>query len=123
MNEEFYQPRGLYCMVLTWTPETYALEVGINVNETIHENLTPPEGLAKMAPSHTPSMGKTSALGFTDTAPLVFPMLDKLDDNDSEEATATKAKLGATNPFAAEYFDRRAQAKLVSSLLLGTTLC
>lgn len=27
INEKFYQPRGLYCMVLTWNPETSATEV------------------------------------------------------------------------------------------------
>lgn len=100
-------------MVLTWNPETDALEVGINVNETIHQNLTPPEGLAKVVRNYKPSMGKTNGVAFTETAPLVFPTLDKLDDNHSKEAKTTKEKMKAAMGFTGEYFDRRAQAKFV----------
>jgi hypothetical protein len=113
MNEEFYQPRGLYALVLTWNPETDAMEVGININEKIHQNLTPPEGLAKIIHNYKPSMGKTNGVAFTETAPLVFPTLDKLDDNHSGEAKSTKEKMKAAMGFTGEYFDRRAQAKFV----------
>jgi hypothetical protein len=84
-------------MVLTWNPETDATEVGININDMIHQNQTPPEGIAKVKHSFRPSMGNTNGVAFTETAPLVFPALDKLDGNDS-----------------AEYFDRRAQAKFAA---------
>jgi hypothetical protein len=113
MNEKFFQPRGLYCMVLTWSPETDATEVGININDTIHKNITPPEGLAKVVRNFSPSMGRTNGVAFTETAPLVFPALDKLDDNHSGEAKTTKEKMKAAMGFTGEYFDRRAQAKFV----------
>lgn len=80
-------------MVLTWTPETDATEVGININEKIHQNLTPPEGLAKVVRNFSPSMGRTNGVAFTETAPLVFPALDKLDDNHSGEAKTVKNKM------------------------------
>jgi hypothetical protein len=108
-------------MVLTWTPETDATEVGININEKIHQNLTPPEGLAKVVRNFSPSMGRTNGVAFTETAPLVFPALDKLDDNHSGEAKTVKNKMKGAMGFTGEYFDRRAQAKfvcLISSQLL-----
>jgi hypothetical protein len=115
MNEQFFQPRGLYALVLTWNPETDATEVGININETIHKNLTPPEGIAKVKHNYKPSMGSTNGVAFTETAPLVFPALDKLEDDHSGEAKTTKEKIKSAKGFAGEYFDRRAQAKYVGS--------
>jgi hypothetical protein len=100
-------------MVLTWNPETDATEVGVNINETIYENLTPPEGLAKVARNYKPSMGRTNGIAFTEVAPLVFPALEKLDDNHSGEARTTKEKMKAGMGFTSEYFDCRAQAKFI----------
>lgn len=100
-------------MVLTWNPETDATEVGINLNETIHKNLTPPEGIAKVTHHYKPSMGSTNGVAFTETAPLVFPALDKLEDDNSGAARTTREKIKSAKSFAGEYFDRRAQAKYV----------
>lgn len=65
-------------MVLTWTPETDAIKIGININinikETIHQNLTPPAGLAKVVRKFSPSMGRTNGIAFTQITPLVSPM-------------------------------------------------
>jgi hypothetical protein len=91
------------------------MEVGININETIHQNAQgPPKGLAKVVHNFRPSMGKTNGVAFTETAPLMFPVLDKLDDNHSAEAKSTKEKLESAMSFTSEYYDRRAQAKFVS---------
>lgn len=112
MNDDFYRPRGLYAMVLTWNPESDDIEVGINLNETIGKNITPPEGIVqKTKHSLRPSMGNTNGVAFTETAPLIFPALDSLAGNHSQEATTQKEKLQHAKSFAAEYFDRRAQAK------------
>ncbi|GIJ84641.1 hypothetical protein Asppvi_003490 [Aspergillus pseudoviridinutans] len=111
MNEQFFQPRGLYAMVLTWNPETDATNVGINLNETISKNLTPPEGISKVVYQYKPSMGNTNGVAFTETAPLVFPALDKLEDDHSKAAKTTKEKIKSAKNFSGEYFDRRAQAK------------
>jgi hypothetical protein len=114
MNEQFFQPRGLYAMVLTWNPETDATSVGINLNETISKNITPPEGIAKVINNYKPSMGSTSGVIFPETAHLVFPALDKLEDDNSEAAKGVKNKIKDAQSFASGYFDRRAQAKYVS---------
>ena len=105
-------------MVLTWNPESADMEVGVNINETIQSNLSPPEGIAqKTKHSLRPSMGNTNGVAFTETAPLVFPALDSLVGNSSQEAKTYKEKLKHAANFTSEYFDRRAQAKYVGSHL------
>jgi len=74
-------------MVLTWEPGCDDMEIGVNINETIQSNLTTPEGIAqKTKHSWRPSMGKTNGATFTETASLVFPALDALAGNNSQEA-------------------------------------
>jgi hypothetical protein len=110
-------------MVLTWNPDSADMEVGVNINETIHSNLTPPEGIAqKTTHSLRPSMGKTNGVAFTETAPLVFPALDALAGNNSQEAITQKEKLKHAANFTNEYFDRRAQAKHVCFLFFLQSL-
>jgi hypothetical protein len=107
-------------MVLTWEPECDDTEIGVNINETIQSNLTAPEGIAqKTKHSLRPSMGKTNGAAFTETAPLVFPALDTLAGNKSQEAKAKREKLKHA---ASEYFDRRAQAKYVRGLYSSHSL-
>jgi hypothetical protein len=104
-------------MVLTWEPESDDMEVGVNINETIQSNLTPPEGIAQRTKhSLRPSMGKTNGVAFTETAPLVFPALDALAGSNSQEAETKKEKVKHAANFTSEYFDRRAQAKYVCGL-------
>lgn len=101
-------------MVLTWNPESAEMEVGVNINETIHSNLAPPEGIAqKTKHSLRPSMGNTNGVAFTETAHLVFPELDTLAGNNSQEAKTQKEKMIRALSFTGDYFDRRAQAKYV----------
>ncbi|PMD34289.1 hypothetical protein L207DRAFT_468538 [Hyaloscypha variabilis F] len=117
INDDFYRPRGLYCMMLTWDPESPDLQVGVNtaaVDSMIASNVKPPEGIAqKTVHKLRPSMGKTNGVCFTETAPLVFPKLDELNarSQHSTEERTTKEKLKSAGNFVGEYFDRRAQAK------------
>ncbi|KAE9379547.1 hypothetical protein N431DRAFT_303924, partial [Stipitochalara longipes BDJ] len=116
INDDFYRPRGLYCMVLTWDPESSDLEVGVNtaaVHSMIASKIKPPKGIAQKAVhSLRPSMGKTNGVCFTQTAPLLFPKLDELNarSQSSAEERSTKEKLKGAANFVGEYFDRRAQA-------------
>ena len=82
-------------MVMTWSLETDDSVVGVNINDTIHKNLTPPEGLAKVVRNFSPSMGRINGVAFTETAPLVFPASDKLDESHGDEAKSTKEKMSA----------------------------
>ena len=79
----------------------------MNINETIKQNLTPPKGIAKVKHSLRTSMANTNGVISTETAPLVFPVLDKLDSDNSQEAKSQKEKLKRAAGFTGEYFDRR----------------
>lgn len=114
LNEGFFEPRGLYAMVLTWEPETDAAEVGVNFNESLVKSNSPPEGISRFIRNMKPSKGTTNGLAFTETSPLVFPALDQLADDDTSHAKSTKEKIKGAKNFAGDYFDRRAQAKHVS---------
>ena len=60
------------------------------------------------------SSGKTyGELDFPETAPLVFPALDKLAEQKGEEAGKKREKMKKGKNFIDEYYDRRAQASFV----------
>jgi hypothetical protein len=61
-------------------------------------------------------MGNTNGIAFTETAPLVFPALDHLATQNSQEAKTKKEKLKHAANFTSGYFDRRAQAKFVCTI-------
>lgn len=111
MNNDFYRPRGLYALILTWNPATEDASIGINLNETISQNLTKPEGLVdKTKHSFRPSMGNTNGVIFAESAPLTFPALESLTESTHHEVKTNKEKLVLTKSLVADYFDRRAQA-------------
>jgi hypothetical protein len=104
-------------MASTSEPESDDMEVGVDINETVQSNLTPSEGIAQRTKhSLRPSIGRTNGIAFIETVPLVFPALDTLAGNNSQEAKAKREKLKHEANFTDEYFDRRAQAKYVCGL-------
>ena len=115
MNEEFFQPRGLFCMLLTYNPElpdapSTMVDLNSLVSRAVDANNS---GLVsrvrnKLKSSH----GKTYGDPFAEVAPLVFPDLDQLasDKDAGKKLSALKKRKG----FVDNYFDRRAQAKFVS---------
>jgi hypothetical protein len=89
------------------------MEIGVNINETIQSNPTPPEGIAQKAKhSLRPPIGKTNGVAFTETAPFVLPALDILAGNNSQEAKTKKEKLKHAANFTSEYFDRRGAGEI-----------
>jgi len=89
--------------------------MSVDINSTIAQRTAAPQG----------SMGKlkramktSSAVGdveFTECAALVFPKLDELAVATGDEAQGKREKLKHYKNFSETYFDRRAQAKHVSS--------
>ncbi|KIV86735.1 hypothetical protein PV11_02330 [Exophiala sideris] len=111
INDEFFQPRGLYCLVLTWQPDSIELHTQIDLNATISQREASVHGMDKFKRN----MKTGSAVGdveFTECATLVFPKLDELADQHGPDADSKKAKLKHYKAFSETYFDRRAQAKL-----------
>jgi hypothetical protein len=90
------------------------MHTSIDVTSTIAQRETSVHGVDKVKRS----MKSSSAAGdieFTECASLVFPALDELAVEQGPEADSKRAKLKHYKSFSDIYFDRRAQAKHVST--------
>lgn len=122
MNVEFFRPLGLIAVVMTWKPSR-AGEVVTQVTfdaavEQATENASGPRpGVAgginnKMQASHG-----TTSFEWPESAPLVFPALDKLastpEGRQAVEDAGKKQPNGVMRSmiFAMEYMDKRSQAQ------------
>ncbi|QKX63085.1 uncharacterized protein TRUGW13939_10253 [Talaromyces rugulosus] len=110
LNDEFFRPRGLYCLVMTWDPKSHSSRVNIDVNTTIKNSASNPGGMSRKFQS---SSGTTTEFEFMQTAQLVFPGLDYIAAAPGEEAKGIKNKLKRSKNFVTEYMDRKAQAEFV----------
>ncbi|KAF2874580.1 hypothetical protein BDV95DRAFT_488476 [Massariosphaeria phaeospora] len=110
LNEGFFRPRGLYCLVMSFdnTHETAFTEDDLVQNA--NSASTTKTGLKKYASKFRASDGQSGPVEFPDAAPLIFPELDWLAEDESADQ---KKKLGGSlkfRKFVADYYDRRAQA-------------
>ncbi|KAH8695583.1 hypothetical protein BGW36DRAFT_361273 [Talaromyces proteolyticus] len=110
LNNEFFRPRGLYCLVMTWDPNSLSSRVNMGVNTTIKNSVS---NQNKTMHNFHSSYGTTTQFEFMQTAELVFPGLDYIAAAPGEEAKGIKSKLKRSKLFVSEYMDRKAQAKFV----------
>ena len=117
MNDEFYRPRGLYCLVMTWSPESSATSNTFDLTSKITAKAKPnPSGPLHIVKRFSSSSGKTYAdMEFPEVAPLIYPALDNLAEQQSEEAARKRDQLKKKGKFVGDYWDKRAQAKYVSA--------
>ena len=109
MNAEFFQPRGLYCLVMTYDPNSARQVEQVNIAHTIASRSGDGE-----AGSHKyrSSDGTTSgAMAFPETAPLIFPSLDQLAAETSKEGEKKARAFAKEIAFVGDYWDRRATAE------------
>ncbi|KAG9856181.1 hypothetical protein KCU98_g1618, partial [Aureobasidium melanogenum] len=108
MNKGFFIPKGLFCLVLTWNPDTDEARTAVDFNgmavKVINkQNGSPMTSLRK-------SNGKTHGeFQWPVTAPLIYPDSDTLVSTPG--ASSTKSSLQKKRRFVEDYMDRRAQAK------------
>ncbi|KAH0382338.1 hypothetical protein KCU89_g17520, partial [Aureobasidium melanogenum] len=87
LNEEFFQPRGLYCLVMTWNPDSNNRVERVNINETVATLNKGSQGVSGVQDKFRSSDGTTyGELAFPEVAPLVFPTLDELAAQTGPEA-------------------------------------
>ena len=103
MNESFFKPHGLYALVMAYKPESDDLVQSVDMNTNV---LT---SIASRDSGHggrfANASGTTREIEIPESAPLIFPGLDALSENEKENIFKRSGKrLG-------DYFDRRAQAK------------
>lgn len=122
LNTGFFQPRGLVALVLTWKPSQSDSVMAQFQFNSILQKASDSSSQPQPSKSSKWKNRMKSSHGVTDfewpeSAPLVFPQLDKLAENaENAEAASESAKkkpnqFQRSMMFAAEYMDRRGQAK------------
>ncbi|OJJ50359.1 hypothetical protein ASPZODRAFT_58063 [Penicilliopsis zonata CBS 506.65] len=112
INDSFFRPRGLYCLIMTWNPESADPYATFNLNSTVMTAMDRggSDMFGKLRHKFKTANADTYGnLPFPETAPLVFPVLDQLPDD--EEIQKKLSKLKKQKQFASDYWDRRARAK------------
>ncbi|KAG9962249.1 hypothetical protein KCU61_g4947, partial [Aureobasidium melanogenum] len=108
MNKGFFMPKGLFCLVLTWNPDTDEARTAVNFNGMAAKVMNAQNG--NFMTSLRKSNGKTyGEFQWPETAPLIYPGLDALVSTSG--ASSTKSSLQKKRRFVEDYMDRRAQAK------------
>ncbi|MCJ1380685.1 hypothetical protein MMC17_003793 [Xylographa soralifera] len=111
LNEKFFQPRGLYCIIMTYKPDSTSSHETVDISETIQSKIDPSgsswhEKMNKIKASSGKTYGE---LEMPLAAPLIYPSLDAAADATSNEKQKQNA-LKKSQKFVADYYDRRAQA-------------
>ncbi|KAJ5266481.1 hypothetical protein N7478_009289 [Penicillium angulare] len=115
-NEEFFKPRGLYCLVMTWYPENpdvpaMTMDLQSTIAKATQGNDSTVLGsnvLGNLRHKFKTSNGKTYGNVFPEVAQLVFPSPEEIGDQPDLEAKFAKAK--KKRDFIQNYLDKRAQA-------------
>ncbi|KAF1350655.1 hypothetical protein BDV97DRAFT_382435 [Delphinella strobiligena] len=113
INVEFFQPRGLYALVMTWRPGSQESCEQVDVTTTISKfNTRPHSGASAFKTKFKRSAGvSVGDYSFPEAVPLVFPGLDKLAEESGEETKKKQKKVARARKFVTEYNDKRAQAR------------
>ncbi|KAF7873981.1 hypothetical protein EAF04_002653 [Stromatinia cepivora] len=113
MNNEFFMPRGLYCLILTYKPESSATHASVDITKAIASSLDDTTtGFKKTLKNIKLSSGTTyGELEMPEAAPLIFPALDQIAEVEGSENAQKSNKFKDSGKFVTDYFDRRAQAK------------
>ncbi|KAE8349224.1 hypothetical protein BDV28DRAFT_163725 [Aspergillus coremiiformis] len=113
INAEIFQPRGLYCLLMTWKPESSSTVTSFDLNATVASSIEHggPDAFSKMKHRFQSSHGHTYGdMPFPETAPLIFPDLDELAAQ-SDGATKLKNAKSSRREFVEDYFDRRSRVE------------
>ncbi|KAF2095827.1 hypothetical protein NA57DRAFT_7372, partial [Rhizodiscina lignyota] len=117
INEEFFRPRNLYCIVMTWNPDDPSFETGVNLDSAIANDAA---AAAAGGPTgkydkfkHSMRVSSCDTFGefeFPETAPLVFPALDQIAVREGEGGKKKDGRLKRGKAFLDDYMDKRAWA-------------
>ena len=110
INESFFKPRGLYCMIMTFKPDEPAV-FGVDVtasDQALAKTLREPDSelKGKLKNIRLTSGVAKGEMSLPASAPLIYPALDAV-LTDEEKAK----KLQSSTAFVGDYFDRRAHAE------------
>ena len=122
INKHFFQPRGLYVLLVAyhgdrhrWSSEP--LDISHAVTKSAHPAEIETSGNRGAKLKHNLQWASGSSHGgmeIPESAPLIYPELDKAVDAETNREAATgkkPSKFKSAGNFVSEYSDRRAQAK------------
>ncbi|EXJ83678.1 hypothetical protein A1O1_07302 [Capronia coronata CBS 617.96] len=118
INETLFKPRGLYCMIMTFKPDSpYEPVIGMDVRSTSTDaalakaTSNPDSELRQKLKSMRLTSGTSKGeMSLPESAPLVYPALDAALSEGTELSEPKQTGLRASAGFVANYLDRRAQA-------------
>jgi hypothetical protein len=102
VNEDFFAPRGLVALIMTWKPSQKD-SILTRAEFDMQSSIGKASDTSKSRRMFESSSGATS-FEWPQTAPLVFPALDDL-------ASEKQAAIKRSGKFVGEYMDKRARAK------------
>ncbi|KAL8788886.1 MAG: hypothetical protein Q9195_007100, partial [Heterodermia aff. obscurata] len=112
INATFFRPRGLYCLIMTYDPESDSPSSTVDIASAITSSAASKTStMGRMKHKLKSSSGTTySELDVLEPAPLIFPALD-LQKMENEEVGKKGGGFKSGKRFVDDYYDRRAQAK------------
>ena len=122
VNEYFFRPRGLYVLLVAYHGESHKwssepLDISHAVTKSAHPADAETSGNRGAKLKHNLQWASGSSHGgmeVPESAPLIYPDLDKAVDAEADQEAATgkkPSKFKSASNFVNEYSDRRAQAK------------
>ncbi|KAI1269557.1 hypothetical protein F5Y18DRAFT_103027 [Xylariaceae sp. FL1019] len=121
MNKEFFVPRGVVAMIVTWKPGTPGVVAEVDFDSTATDACKPMAEQGKFEKFKRTFSQSSSQVAFEwpETAPLVFPILDHIAAAEGQEQanppSSSEAKkenaVKRAGGFVGEYMDKRARAE------------
>ncbi|EXJ87459.1 hypothetical protein A1O3_04419 [Capronia epimyces CBS 606.96] len=116
INETLFKPRGLYCMIMTFKPDSpHEPIIGMDVrsvDQALAKATSNPESemRQKLKTLRLSSGATKGEMSLPESAPLIYPALEAALDRPAEMTPAKQNALKSSTGFVASYLDRRAQA-------------
>lgn len=117
VNEEYFEPRGSIALLMTWKPHdpSAVATVNFDLETTITKASSGSnQGTFTKIQSRMKSSSAATSFEFPETAPLIFPALDKLASSTSDDPVIETKKQNIVKrggSFVGDYLDRRAVAQ------------
>lgn len=117
VNEEYFKPRGSIALLITWKPQdpSAVAIVNFDLRTTIAKaSSSSNKGTFATMQRRMKSSSAATSFEFPETAPLIFPVLDKLASSASDDPVVETNKQNIVKRgggFVGDYLDRRAVAQ------------
>ncbi|OJJ39968.1 hypothetical protein ASPWEDRAFT_151531 [Aspergillus wentii DTO 134E9] len=113
VNRDFFMPRGLFCLLMTYAPESTEVILDLDINNTITSAMTPGTGFHRIHHKYQTANATTNTT-FDQFSPLVFPDLKNADKETKEKHNLMVSRMQGGMASIGNYYDKRDQAKFIA---------